>query len=165
VRTAEPSPHAPASALRLTSAQAATKLATFAQRDGALVANLSGWWVPQVSSKCAGLDVDLGPNFQPDGVVDTYGVSEQQILALHIALAGRYAAVTTTAAALGVQSALPSVCSSHTLWVSLVPQRFGTGADALTWCDEESIPVGECGARFVMPAGVSGTRLMLRPGA
>jgi hypothetical protein len=121
--------------------------------------------VPQVSSKCAGIDVDLGPNFLPDGVVDTYGVSEQQILALHTALSERYSAVTTTAAALGVTSLLPSACSSRTLWVSLVPRRFSSGADALTWCDREAIPVGECGARFVMPAGVSGTRLMLRPGA
>jgi hypothetical protein len=161
----KPAPLTPMSALRLTSAEATFRLGSAARRDRSAVAGLSGWWVPQVSSKCAGLDVDLGPNFQPDGVLDTYNVSEQQILALHLALGERYSAVTTTAADLGVSSLLPSACSSRTLWVSLVPRRFPTGTDALTWCDQESIPVGECGARLVKPPGVPGTRLMLRPGA
>jgi hypothetical protein len=160
-----PARFTPSSALRLTTAEAIGILTADVRRDRSAVSGLSGWWVPQVSSKCAGLDVDLGPHFRPDGVVDTYGVSEQQILAMHTALRERYSAVTTTAADLGVRSLMPAPCSSRNLWVSLVPERFGTAAGALAWCDQQSIPVGECGARLVMPAGVPGTRLMLRPGA
>jgi len=161
--TASPTPTAltPETALLLDPATAQRELQTLVQAEAATVASLAGSWVPQVSSKCPGLAVDIEPAFVPDGEVDTAAVTAPQILAFHLALTSRYGAVTTTAAVLGSES-LPSICSADTLWVSLVPQRFAAADPALAWCAAGGIPVDECGARRVVPAGTDGTVVELR---
>jgi hypothetical protein len=131
------------------------------ERDRAAVQELAGGRSPQVSSKCPGLDVDIAPDWTPDGRVETEDVSAAQILALHIALEQRYGALTTTASDLGSTSS-PRACAGRPLWVSIVPERFEASEDALTWCDRQRIPVDECGARHVVPRGRSGTELKLR---
>jgi len=163
-RQADPVPTTPAEALTLSTTQAATGLDWLVDRDRPAVADLADSWVPQVSSKCAGLTVDLGPGYQPDGIVDTTGVTEPQILALHVALSQRYGAVTTTPEILGIKRS-PSVCKGQPLWISLVPQRQPSAQRALQWCADAGFPVQECAARWVVPPGATGTRVVNRPGA
>lgn len=165
--TSSPSGSAPAAtagtpddALALPEAAAGSQLEAMTTRDAQVVGGLAGSWVPQVSSKCSGLRVDLGPGWQPDGVADTDAVTTPQILALHLSQSSRFGAVTTTAAALGSRS-VPKQCRGKPLWVSLVPQAYSSSDRALAWCSASAYPAGECGARLVVAPGEPGTRLEL----
>jgi hypothetical protein len=125
------------------------------------VAALANSWSPQISSKCEGLGVDIGPAWWPDGQVDTPSVTEAQILAFHLALEQRFEAVTTTAQELSVDRTASS-CAGLPIWVSLAPLPFTTAGEANSWCDAQGLPVDECGARYVVPQGTSGTRFVPR---
>jgi hypothetical protein len=162
LQTPSPSepPLAPDDAVNLDAGQAAGLLDEAVERNRAAVTALAGSWVPQVSSKCPGLTVDLGPGFAPDGVPDTDSVTPAQILGLHLALAERYGAITTTAADLGSRS-VPARCAGQQLWVSLVPSRYSSSDGPLAWCSDHGFPAGECGARAVMAPGEPGTQLVL----
>ena len=161
---AQPSPtraDSPQAALALTAAQAAARLQQMRTDDAASVAALTGDWVPQVSSKCQGLTVRLHADLAPGGAL-VPSVSSQQILGLHIVMRERYAAVTTTSTDLGVRSSSPPRCKGGTLWMLLVPTPFGTSYDALSWCSSSGFAPQECGARYVVGPGESGT--VFKPG-
>lgn len=151
-------------ALALSAGEASDVLSGWERRDANRVARLADSWVPQVSSKCTGIPVDLGPDYLPDGQPDVPSVTTQQILALHTALGGRYDALTTTARDLGIHQTLGTTCASQALWVALVPQPFSSADQALAWCDYAGYPVAECAARKVVAPGRSGTKMKLRSG-
>lgn len=152
----------PESALTLSTAKATRMLDGLVVRDRRAAAGLAGSWVPQVSSKCTGLDVDLEPDFTPDGISETPDVTVQQILAFHVALQNRYQAITTTADELGVDPPTSGGCVGKVLWVALVSQQFATGESANAWCDRMGIDVDECLARKVVPPGEGGTEILSR---
>lgn len=150
---------APDDVVLLTAAQATAQLEQMASRDAPAVADLAGEWVPQVSSKCQGLSVNLNSDYTPGGPrVDS--VSTQQILGLHLAMGSRHSALTTTAGSLGVKSRPPTTCVGKTMWMVLVPQTYPTSAAALAWCQSNGFPRTECGARYVVAPGRSGTQFV-----
>jgi hypothetical protein len=155
-------PFTPKSALQLSTGEATRTLNAWVVRDRPKTVGLAGSWVPQTSSKCAGLEVDLKPKFTPDGVPETSSVSVQQILAFHAALEDRYNAITTTGDELGIDPPSSGGCAGKPIWVSLVPRQYGTGESANKWCDDQLIPIDECAARRVVPPSESGTALLLR---
>lgn len=154
----------PAWALTLPEDEALDLLRGGAEAHSGFVAALAGSWVPQVSSKCRGLTVDIGPEWFPDGEPETVSVSDSQILAFHLALFDRHGALMTTAQLLGSQS-IPATCSADSLFVSLVPIEFPSAAQANDWCGAQGYPPGECGARLVLEPGAEGTRYVAQDGA
>jgi hypothetical protein len=149
-------------ALALTVDDARSVLMQWQSRDAARVAGLAGFWVPQVSSKCTGIAVDLRPDFIPDGRIDEFSVTVQQILALQTALVDRYDAVLTTGNDLGIEQRPGTICGSQMIWIALVPDTFYSPDGAHAWCQAAGYPKDECAARFVVPPGQDGTRLDLR---
>ena len=147
-------PTDPGQALKLTAAQATAELNREADEDGQQVAALAGHWVPQVSGKCVGLNVDIEPNWVPDGKLDTPHVTVQQILAMHLALHQRFEALTARPSQLGDPDIPPSgPCAGRTLWHSVVTTTFDSDTKANTWCDAHGLPVHECLARYVPKDG------------
>lgn len=148
-------PTTPDAALLLTDQQALDELALEASESAAGIPALQGTWVPQVSSKCVGIPVDIGPNWIPDGVDDTPHISIQQILAFHLALHARVTAVTVLPTQLGIPTdrATGGPCNGQIVWMSIVPQTFSNGADANAWCAANVPPVRECLARYVARPG------------
>ncbi|CAJ59512.1 MULTISPECIES: hypothetical protein [Frankia] len=125
--------------------------------DRPRVEALRGWWVPQVSSKCVGLQVDIEPDWTPDGTPDVPSVTEAQIAAFHVALQQRYRTLTTRQTTLGIDGdfATKGPCSGRMVWISIVPQGFSSAAGANQWCTDRNIPLVECDARLVAPGGDS----------
>jgi hypothetical protein len=156
-------PTQPADALTLTDQQAVDELTLEADEATPGLAVVQGAWVPQVSSKCVGISVDIGPNWMPDGADDTTNVTVQQILAYHLGMHGRFNAVTVRPTQVGIRNdrATSGACSGQLIWMSIVPQRYGSAAAANAWCAANVPPVKECAARFVAGPGQSST-LVLR---
>jgi hypothetical protein len=156
-------PTQPADALTLTDQQAVDELTLEADEATSVVSVVQGAWVPQVSSKCVGISVDIGPNWMPDGADDTAHVTIQQILAFHLGMHGRFSAVTVRPTQVGIRNdrATSGACSGQMIWMSIVPQRYGSAADANAWCVANVPPVKECAARYVAGPGQSST-LVLR---
>ncbi len=154
-------PVVPDLALGLTDAAALGEL-ELQSRDGApVVAGLAGSWVPQLSFKCPGLRVDLGPNWVPDGVDDTDRVTVQQILAFHLGLRQRFGALTVHPTQLGMTAdrGTSGACARQTIWMSVVPQAFGSAQAAKNWCDANALPARECSARYVARPGERSTQV------
>lgn len=149
-------------ALSLSAAAAQADLLRRTKRDARQLAGLADSWVPQVSSKCTGIAVDMGPGYMPDGTVDVGAVSVQQILAMQIALENRHQALTTTAVDVGIDQKAGTSCPSKTIWMSLVPRSFASAQGALGWCETEGYPQGECAARWLVAPGLSGTKMETR---
>ena len=147
-------PSDPAQALKLMATQATAELNREADEDGQQVAALAGHWVPQVSGKCVGLNVDIEPNWVPDGKLDTPHVTVQQILAMHLALHQRFEALTARPSQLGDPD-IPATgpCAGRTLWHSVVTTTFDSDTKANAWCDAHGLPVRECLARYVPKPG------------
>jgi serine/threonine kinase PknH len=165
--TAPPSPSRPAApddALALTDQQALAELSQEADESIVVpVPVLQGTWVPQVSSKCVGIPVDIGPDWFPDGTDDTPHISIQQLLAFHLSMHGRFGAVTVRPTQVGVRydRATSGPCSGQQIWMSIVPRSYPDAAGANAWCAENSLPVKECAARYVAGPGQQST-LVLR---
>lgn len=155
VTTSVAAPTSPEEAETLTEEEAIAQLSRHAEEDGPGIRSLRGFWVPQVSSKCAGVPVDIEPDYVPDGVPDVQHVSAPQILALHLQLADRFDALTSLPTTAGIVSDRPleGACQGELVWMSVVPQVYGTAAAANSWCDANVPPVDECLARFVSPPG------------
>lgn len=117
-------------------------------------------WIPQVSSKCKGLLVDIKPRWTADGNADTDSVTVPQILAFHLALAQRFDAFTVYDKDISVNP--QDLCTGRRMWFSLVPKSFASSGRALKWCRKQGFPEGECGARFVVPTGKPGTDFVWR---
>jgi len=116
---------------------------------------IRGYWVPQVSSKCKGLTVDIQPGYFPDGREETQSVTSGEILAYHIALADAFGAVTLDETDFAHPTT--SICANRTKWVALVPNTYNGRAAATQWCIDEGFPWGECAARPIpsTPGGPS----------
>lgn len=152
----------PQQAMALSSRQARMQLETNRQNDKRATADLRYSWVPQVSSKCEGLDnVDIKPSWFPNGSPDTYGLSAQQILAFHLALANRDGALMVTDRDVGDRMVL-SVCAGETMWMAIIPKSFNSADAANAWCDRHGYPLGECAARWVVTPGKSGAEVKWR---
>jgi hypothetical protein len=87
-----------------------------------------GYWLPQISSKVAGLEVD--------GVV----YDDARILSEFRAAQQRYGAIL-------VRSGDYSTFQRPGLWVVLVPQRNADAAAANAWCDSQGFAAGDCYAK------------------
>jgi hypothetical protein len=153
----QPAPTGPDALARLSRTRATAELKRRAAADADQVAALAGSWVPQVSSKCAGLKVDIGPDWLPDGRAETHSVSTAQIAAFHASLRARFGALTALPTAIGIDhdKGTHGPCAGRAVWMSLVPQSFSGPAAANAWCDTEGLPRRECGARSVAPGGRS----------
>jgi hypothetical protein len=159
VASTPPRPTEPAQALALTDPLAGRELSRQVAEDAAGIAGLAGRWVPQVSSKCVGVSVDVGPNWIPDGRSETAHVSVRQILAFHLSLRSRFGARTVLPRQLGIARDAPESgpCAHRPVWMSVVPEPFDTAADANSWCAGNVPPVRECQARYVAPPGERST--------
>jgi hypothetical protein len=155
-------PVIPEHALALTEQEALDELNREVTDDASQVADLAGAWLPQVSSKCVGISVDIGPNWIPDGVDDTVHVTLQQILAYHIGLHNRFNAVLLLPTQAGLLRDQASVgpCAGSTTWMSAVPIRFASAADANAWCAANVPPVRECDARYFAGPGERSTMVL-----
>lgn len=152
----------PADARTMTSAEARRWLRKWTrQTDNNELRDAEGEWVPQVSSKCTGIDVDIKGG-KPDGTVDTYSVSTPQILAFHLSLGNKYSAVTTEWSSLS-DRATTGPCAGKDVWIALIPRTYPTAGKALNVCDEYGFPYGECAARYI-PLDNSETTQMVLPG-
>lgn len=153
----------PAEAEALPSAAARSALDERATAGRRQVAVLVGSWVPQVSSKCVGVDADLGTDYLPDGGVDTYDLTVQQLLAFTIAMENNYGAITVHPRDIGSSPNKPTsgACEGRLLYMSLAPEPFRSAAAANRWCDDRGIPWGECAARYVANPGAE-SDLVLR---
>jgi hypothetical protein len=156
-------PTTPDQALTLTDQQALDELSLETTESGPALTGLAGAWIPQVSSKCVGISVDIAPSWVPDGVDDTPHVTVQQILAFQLSLHNRFGALTLLPTQVGVPSnqATAGPCQGRTVWMSVVPQQFGTADAANAWCSVNVPPVRECAARYVARPGED-SRLVLR---
>jgi len=152
-----PPPTGPDALAALDETDAKAKLRRQAAKDAGQVAALAGTWVPQVSSKCAGVKVDIGPGWEPDGRAETSSVTMAQIAAFHASLRDRFGALTARPTTIGIKKdkGTRGACAGLPVWLSLVPQSFGNPASANAWCDANEVPVHECGARSVVPGGTS----------
>lgn len=152
----------PQEAMGLTTRQARSQLQTNRQQDRRELAAVRYAWIPQVSSKCEGLDnVDIKPAWMPDGRPDTNNLSPQQILAFHLSLSNDYGALMVTDNDVGDRMRL-SVCGGNTMWMAVVPESFRSAAGANAWCDRNGFPAGECAARWVVRPGSSGAEVKWR---
>lgn len=154
----EPSPSGPDALAALSETDADAELRRQAAADAEQVAALAGSWVPQVSSKCAGLAADIGPGWTPDGHAETGSVTAAQIAAFHASLRQRFGALTARQTAVGISrdtGKSDGDCPGLMVWMSLVPQSFSSAPSANSWCDSNSLPPRECGARLVAPGGKS----------
>ena len=125
-----------------------------------------GAWVPQVSSKCAGLtEVDLrdaaGRLGYPDGSVEAFpsGITETDVLDFNLGLAERL-----DNAMLLVRGTAPSICNGPRLWASLATV-IGESSDVITaWCSANSFPPGECAPREITDALVEDANYVVHTG-
>jgi len=131
------------------------------QTDSNELRQAGGNWVPQASSKCTGLDVDIEGG-KPNGTTDTYSVSTPQILAFHLSLRDKYRAVNTEWSSLS-DRATTGPCTGKDVWVALIPRTYATAGMALDVCEEYGFPYGECAARYV-PLDSSEQTEMVLPG-
>jgi hypothetical protein len=123
---------------------------------------LAGSWVPQVSSKCVGIRVDIEPSYFPDGVADVEHVTIQQVLAFNLSMHNRFGALTVRPTQLGIDSdrATSGPCAQQAVWTSVVPRQFSSAQDANSWCAANMPPVQECGARYVARSGERSSLVM-----
>lgn len=142
---------APDQALALSDAEARAELAELRRQDRRRLGSLYDSWVPKLSAKRVGLRVDIRPNWTPNGRAETESVTIQEILGFQLALDQRYDAITIRDSDIGRGG-------SPAMWVSLADQSFATGNAANRWCDDQGIPVNECYALRVVPAGEPGGR-------
>ena len=112
---------------------------------------VAGTWLPQVSSKCAGLtSVDTADSSgrwaYPDGVPESYpdGISDIDIARFHEALIERYEDVLLTR-----EQRTEGPCEGRDVWVSMVRGAYATQDEAQSWCDRQLLPERECLARQV----------------
>jgi hypothetical protein len=156
-RAPEPSPTGPDALAALDEAEARARLRRQAAADAGQIVALAGSWVPQVSSKCAGLKVDIGPDWEPNGRAETGSVTTAQIAAFHTALHDRFGALTARPTTVGIErdKGTRGGCAGLQVWMSLVPKSFADPASANAWCDANNVPVHECGARLVAPGDKS----------
>ena len=120
-----------------------------------------GEWVPQISSKCTGLTVDIESGM-PDGSSDVTNVTTQQILGFHLALKKQFSAVTTESASLS-NRATTGPCAGKAVWIALVPTGYPRAGLALEFCKDHGFPYGECAARYI-PMNDSEATQMVLPG-
>lgn len=157
-------PSNPDDALTLSIESARENLASLAVEGSHVLGPLRGSWVPQVSSKCEGIAVDIQPNWMPDGVVDTAHVTAEQILGFHLAMGGRFNAITALQSVVGSQRDAPGSgpCVGQSIWVSIVPLSFLDPVSVNAWCDGNRLPVHECAARLIADPGSGKTRVVVR---
>jgi hypothetical protein len=155
----------PAQALTLTTTQALSQLKSQSRDSLSVIGGLRGYWAPQVSSKCVGVAVDIEPHWLPDGNPDVGSITIQQILAFNLSMTAHFGAVTTMPTAVGIDFDRPTsgACEGEVTWMSLVPVRFSTAAQANDWCQSQGLPHGECEARFVAPMGGRSTAVLPQP--
>ncbi len=105
-------------------------------RDAATVSSLTGAWVPQVSSKRVGLEVN--------GVI----YDQEAILVDHLQLRGHYPDAVL------LKSDRFATFSSTGFFVTVVSATFTTPDAANAWCDRAGLPADACFAkRLATPAG------------
>ena len=159
--TVNPSPSAatgtdPASTRNVTASEAASQLLAASKQGASRLQPLVGSWVPQVSSKCVGIPVDVEPKWIPNGVTDIQSVTIQQILGFNLSLQQRFGAITVLPTQVGISSDVPGsgACKGQTVWMSIVPKLFTHAKGATRWCSINVPPAGECQARLVSARGV-----------
>jgi hypothetical protein len=142
-------------AMALSVASATSQLSKVAQQGAPAMNKVLGKWVPQLSSKCVGISVDIGPNWFPDGKSETARVTAQQLLAYNLALRERFGAVTIKPTAIGINRDKPTsgACRGQATWMSVLPIGFSDAASANAWCSQKSWPAKECQARYVAAVG------------
>ena len=106
-----------------------TSLSAQVDSDSAAARTLVGWWVPQLSSKAVGMEVD--------GVV----YDEAAILRDFQALQARYPGAVL------VRSSDYSSFKRGGLWVVLANAPFDNAASANAWCDAQGIDRDGCYAK------------------
>ena len=111
------------------------ELGAQAEFDRARVESVTGWWVPQLSSKRPGT-VDGGIRYDDD-----------RILAHYRGLAARY-----PGAALLYSGDWP-VFTGGDYWVVIVAQPFATAAQANAWCDQQGFGADDCLAKNLSHTG------------
>jgi len=107
-----------------------SQLLGLASRDRPAAQELLQWWVPQVSAKWVGLEID-GFTFGLDEILDD-----------HLRQRSAYGAIL-------VQSGEYRMSDNPSLWVSLVPVRSADAQGALDWCRSMGIGREDCFARLV----------------
>lgn len=113
-------------------------LQALADTDRSTVASLQGYWVPQLSSKRAGMVID-GTTWDDDMVLD------------HVrSMAGSYPDV------LLLNSSDYSSFRTGGLWVLVEGQGFTTSDAANAWCDQQSIGADDCFAKRIAQDGPGG---------
>jgi serine/threonine-protein kinase len=101
----------------------------FATGDRAQVESLSGSWVPQVSTKAAGLEVN--------GVVFDWRMT----LSDHEQLRSRYDAIVLRSGDFNYAKA--------GFYVTVVPTAYSTPEEANGWCDSQGIGADDCFAKRI----------------
>lgn len=156
----------PYQALELSEDEALEHLREARDNDRSEYEDLVGNWVPQVSSKCVGLNqIDMrGPDgFFPDGHAETKDPGNAQILAFHLAMQERYGVVTALWEDVSPRTPNYGFCDHPELmWHAFAKERFGSAAAANRWCDDQGFPVDECFARYLVAPGRLGTQFKLR---
>ncbi len=110
------------------------QLALVIDEDAPLVAGIAETWLPQLSAKRLGLEID--------GVVFGY----EEILADHMAHRAAYDAVLIDG---GTYNFNLDGDQMTGWYMTLVPQPFGTFEGALDWCRLEDIGRDDCFAKFL----------------
>ncbi|MBW0103085.1 hypothetical protein [Pseudonocardia sp. KRD291] len=114
---------------------ATDRLTDLAALDRPVVQGLTGWWVPQLSSKRPGT-VDGGVTYDADRILDHYE-----------GLAARY-----PGAALLWSGDWPAF-KGDDYWVVVVTQPFSTAVEANSWCDAQGFAPDDCLAKKLSRSG------------
>ncbi|WP_051400110.1 Hsp70 family protein [Haloechinothrix halophila] len=111
------------------------QLAEMVGHDRADVRSLLGNWVPQISAKWVGLEVD-GTTYDPDAILSDHQRLRQRYDAARILWSGDY-----------------PVFRRDNAYVTIVAVTFDTGDEANGWCEAEGIPADDCFAKFIDDEG------------
>ncbi|RZT89139.1 hypothetical protein EV383_6098 [Pseudonocardia sediminis] len=131
---ATPTAAAPATSFP-TASSATDRLTEQADLDRAAVESVTGWWVPQLSSKRSGT-VDGGISYDSDRILSHY----------------QGLAVQYPGAALLWSGDWP-VFKGSDYWVVVVAQPFSTAAEANAWCDAQGFGADDCLAKKLSHSG------------
>jgi hypothetical protein len=113
----------------------ATILDDVARSDSAAVESLTGWWVPQLSSKKVGT-VAHGRTYDSADILDHYTALQGQVPGALLLWSGDW-----------------PVFTNGDYWVVVAPRTFGSAAAANAWCDAQGFGPDDCLARRLSHSG------------
>lgn len=123
---------------------ARTSLQQEAELDRPKVAQLIGYWVPQLSAKKPGM-VANGVTYDYDSIWADFVTNRQSHPEALLLWSGDY----------------PSF-KYPDFWITVVPEQFGDGDSANTWCDSYGIGKDDCYAKRIMRTGGYNGNTVLR---